>query len=141
MATTSNIPIVECSQDADIGSATNVIPGTVVKAVYLEFWLLADGQQPSTYTALVEKVPDGGTGISNGFMPIIHTYTNKKNIFELHQGLAGDANANPVPIFRGWVKIPKGKQRFGQGDSLVFSVRSITEGSQLCGMAIFKAYN
>jgi len=135
------IVLVEAKQGADESAAPEVSPGAVVKAVYLEYWLLAAMQQPSTMTMIVEKIENGAASATAGFMGQLHTYPNKKNILETHQGIIGDANSNPVPVFRGWIKIPKGKQRFGLGDRLVVSTRSITEDTTICGLAIFKSYS
>ena len=132
---------VEANAALDPGTATEIGQGTIIKAVFLEYWLLGDGQQPTTMTAMIEKTVNNSNGITTGAAAILHTYINKKNLFEIHQGIIGDANSNPIPIFRGWVKIPKGKQRFGIGDGLVFSIRGITETTNVCGFAIYKAYN
>ncbi len=133
--------LVDCVQDPTASAPDAVPPGTVVKALYLELWLLGSGQQPNTSTVLVEK----RVGLSDppdfAQMQNLNAYTNKKNILETHQGLVGDANTNPSPFFRGWIKIPKGKQRFGIGDRMGLMISAITEDLQFCGICIFKAYN
>ncbi len=133
--------IINGEQDPTVSSPTDVAAGTVVKAVYAELWLMGDGQQPATVTTCIIKVPNGGSGPSTGEMTNLNAYNSKRNILEMHQGLIGDANTNPSPFYRGWIKIPKGKQRFGLGDKLVLAVKSISEGTQMCGLFIFKAYN
>ncbi len=131
--------IAEVKHDVDQALAPDLEVGAIVKAVYLELWLLGDGQQPNTSVVIVEKLISGALAANSGQMAELHTYPNKNNIFELHQGLVGDANANPTPFYRNWIKIPKGKQRFSLGDSLRFTIRSNTEGMQFCGVAIFKS--
>ncbi len=133
--------LIAGEQDPTASAPNEVSAGTVVKAIYAELWLMADSQQPATITTLIVKVPNGGSGPSAGEMTNLNAYNSKKNILEMHQGLIGDANTNPTPFYRGWIKIPKGKQRFGIGDKLVLAVKSITDGTQMCGVFIFKAYN
>ncbi len=133
--------LVRVSQSPDLELSPEVEPGTIISSVYLEFWLLGAGQQPTTMTALLEKTESGSNAVTTTEMTNLHTYANKKNIFVTHQGIVGDANANPVPIFREWIKIPKGKQRFGLGDSLHFRLKSITEDTEFCGIAIYKSQN
>jgi len=138
---TLGINLVAAVQDPGATNPLQVAAGTVVKAVYLEYWLLGTSAQPPTVTTVIEKSVSGSSSITSSEMTNINAYSNKKNILEMHQGIIGDANSNPIPFYRGWLKIPKGKQRFGLGDTLTFSVKSITEETQLCGLCIFKAYN
>ncbi len=125
-------------------SAVNEITiGAVVKAVYCEFWLLGESSQPCTATWSVEKLPNFNDVMTQAEGQALDAYINKKNIFRIGQGIIGDSNSNPIPIIRDWVKIPKGKQRFGQGDALVLNVSCIGEannGLEICGVAIYKEY-
>jgi len=133
--------IVDVKGTIDGQEPTEVLTGTVIKAVYVEWWLLGSGQQPATATCILTKIPAGQANPTNGELGALHTYQNKKNIFVTQQGLIGDANTNPSPFYRGWIAIPKGKQRFGLGDRLVLSTRSITDAISVCGLMIFKSYN
>ncbi len=141
VTTVANTPIVIAEQDPTASAPTNVAAGTVVKAVYVEMWYLGTGQQPPTMTVILHKLSSGGGNPDSTEMGNLNAWENKKNILETHQGFIGDANTNPVPMFRQWIKIPKGKQRFGLGDSLVLSAKSISDEVQFCGVFIFKAYN
>jgi len=118
----------------------DVSPGTIVKAAYVELWVLATSQQPATMTCIITKLPAGAATPSAAEMSNLNGYVNKKNILYTTQGLVGDANTNPVPFIRQWIPIPKGKQRFGLGDTLKFTFKAITEDIQFCGVHIFKAY-
>ena len=141
VGTVSNDVIVNAQQDP-VPSAPNAVTiGSVIKACYVEIWLLGDGQQPPTVTTTITKLTSGGASPTAADMTNLNAYNSKKGILEMHQGLVGDANTNPTPFYRGWIKIPKGKQRFGLGDSLNLSIKSITEGVQYCGVFIFKVYN
>ncbi len=138
---TAIVTIVNAQQSPTASNPTHVKVGTIVKAIYAEMWVMGAGQQPSTLTTLVMKNPGGDQNIDSTDMTNLNGYNQKNNIFELHQGLVGDANTNPAPFYRGWIKIPKGKQRMALGDLFQFAIKSITEGSQFCGFFIYKAYS
>jgi len=139
--TTGYQTLVKAEQSVGSTDPTSVAAGSVVKAVYLELWILAGAQQPATTTTIVYKLATGADNPSSVDMGNLNAWVGKKNILESHQGLVGDANSNPIPFYRGWIKIPKGKQRFGLGDQLNFAVKSITDSVEFCGIAIFKVYN
>lgn len=120
-----------------------VVVGATVKAVYLEFWLLGESGEPCTATWIVEKVQNNQASATYAQMQALDTYENKRNIFQMGQGVIGDSGSNPVPVVRGWVKIPKGKQRFALGDSIKISFACVgvaDNGLEYCGTAIFKEY-
>ncbi len=127
-------------QNEDSELANQFAVGAVIKAVYVEYWIQADSSQPSTYTTIVLKRPGDATTITAIEMAQLHTYTGKKNILETHQGIVGDANSNPIPMFRHWIKIPKGKQRFGLNDRIQIAILGLTGNVEICGMAIYKSY-
>ncbi len=133
-------PIAVAVAPQDVNLPTEVVEGSTIKAVYLEYWYIGDGATTSELVTAVVKQPAGRVAMTAGEMQAIHTYDNKKNIFEIHQGLLGKVGTNPVNVFRHWIKIPKGKQRFGLGDSI--AVNSFAGGSDffLCGFATFKEY-
>ncbi len=138
-----NIDIAECVQDLGNGeNSVLVVPGTVIKAIYVEVWLGGVGTgATSTTTAFVWRSPSGSDNPTSVDFTNLNTWNNKNNILEMHQGLIPNGNANPIPHFRGWIKIPKGKQRASLGDRLVLSVKAITDEVDVCGLVIFKAYN
>ncbi len=137
-STTENIAVA--LQEPGLNGADIAI-GTTIKAVYAEIWLLGSGQQPTTFIAIIEKTTNGAGGAVFANLTAMHSYVNKKNILYTTQGLVGDANTNPVPILRQWINIPKGKQRFGLGDALRFSLAiQTTDDAQLCGFFIHKDY-
>ncbi len=136
---TAGINFVNVVQNANHEQAREVDPGTTIEAVYLEVWVIGAGQQPTTITAIVEKTESGSNAVTTTEMTNLHTYANKKNIFVTHQGIVGDANSNPIPIFREWIKIPKGKQRFGLGDGMHMRIKSITEDTEYCSVIVYKS--
>ncbi len=127
--------------DILVVGANNVEVGTVIKAVFIEIWLLTAGASVGSQILMVEKLQNLGAG--GGFASIanLDAYGNKRNIFYQTMGLLGENNSNPIPVIRQWIKIPKGKQRFAQGDSLRIGISSQANDVTICGQAIFKAYN
>jgi len=138
----ANIVLVHAKQVFDQNNPTEVAVGTVIKAIYLEYWFVGGGAQPPTMTTFLAKYPGGVGQIDATDIQSLDGWNNKKNILEMHQGFIGDSNTNPVPMFRHWIKIPKGKQRFGIDDRLILSTKAIiTDDVELCGVTIYKAYN
>ena len=137
--TTAAFSVIVAEQDYT-GSANRVPVGAVVKAVYIELWAQAGSSQPGTLSMSVEKVVAGAPSMTFLQAQSLHDYPNKKNIYYFTQGIVGDSNTNPIPFIRMWIKIPKGKQRFGLGDKVVINVTSISEDIEYCGMAIVKHY-
>ncbi len=132
-----------CAAVADPSVSSEVRIGAVVKAVHIELWYLSSASQPTFHISTVEKLVSGQTDPSSAQMSALHDYPNKKNIFQTSQGLIGDANSNPIPVFREWIKIPKGKQRMGLGDKLILTVAARGEANndiEVCGMTIYKEY-
>ncbi len=132
--------IVSAVQDPTESNPVEVKPGSIVKAVYVEMWYNGDGAQPPTITTIFAKNPNGVGSPNPTEFQNLHNFKNKSNFLEVHQGLVGDSNSNPVPFYRHWIKIPKGKQRMALGDQITLSVKTITEEIQFCGMMIFKSY-
>ncbi len=125
----------------DVNTASEVREGSVIKAVYIEIWLLASSTSETSFVLIVEKAVLGASGPSFTNMTTLDAYVNKKNILYTTEGLIADNNGNPTPVLRQWIKIPKGKQRFGLGDKLNISIAAI--GSQVvkgCGLTIYKSY-
>ncbi len=129
--------------DAQPTTPEQIVVGAALKAVWCEYWILGESSQPCTATWSVEKIVAGAAAMTQAQAQNLHDYPNKKNIFKMGQGIIGDSNSNPIPILREWIKIPKGKQRFGLGDSLVLNISCIGEadnGLESCGFALYKEY-
>ena len=133
--------LVQGRRSVDVTSAFQVVEGSVVKAVYVEVWILAGSQQPGSFTFTIEKIPANQDPPTFLQMATFQDYPNKKNILYTTQGVSPDANGNPVPIYRGWVKIPRGKQRIGLFDRILWTLSANVEAHTFCGMATYKDYN
>ncbi len=113
--------------------------GSVVKAVYVELWFTGVGDDGVLQTT-IEKVPNGGVNMTAAQAAALNSYPNKKNILESHQGLLPNATQNPVRFYGHWIKIPKGKQRFGLGDELVVNIAPLNANGNFCGLETYKEY-
>lgn len=124
--------------DNDLGNASSVRVGAIVKAIYVEMW--ADGDTASkTGFACITKL--GGTQSGPTYAETLNmtTYLNKKNVLESHQGLM-PSGGNQLAFFKHWVKIPKGKQRMGLGDTVKISISATGTAINFCGIVVFKEY-
>ncbi len=122
----------------------SVSEGAIIKAVWVEMWLQNDSASViGSFTAGFYKAEGGANTISAGDAAALHDYNNKKNIFYATQGLAPASDSNMQLLYKGWIKIPKSKQRMGLGDSLVFFVRNNNATAidlQVCGIFTYKEY-
>ncbi len=120
---------------------SEVEEGALVKAVYIELWVFGNAGNATQITTLC-KFPSGQTPFTVAEMAALGAADNKKNILFTSQGLVGnDGIANPSVIMRGWYKIPKGKQRFGQGDTLELQIfAQAAESLDFCGFCTYKEY-
>ncbi len=114
--------------------------GATIKAVYAEMWVKAgDTAGGSTLVTLV-KTTDGQTP-TFADMVALDAYNNKKNVLYHTQGITPRQEANPVAFVRQYFKIPKGKQRFGQGDRLYLVVSAQALDNIICGFFTYKEYS
>ncbi len=134
-----NIVIASAVESTVANLANEVEEGSNIKAVFVEMWLqnsANDGHQ----ILILEKVPISSGGATFANMGALFSYVNKKNILFTHEGLsANDGVGNPLPVIRQWIKIPKGKQRMGLGDSLVLTISNPSSNNlNRCGVFIYK---
>lgn len=133
----ANVPLVNVvAQGAAIAFAVDVFEGSVVEAVYVEFWI-SGVTLDKTATWCIMKLPAGAALPTFAEMANLGSYDNKKNILNAGQGIP-PTGGNVMNIYKGWIKIPKGKQRFGLGDSLEFVISAVGTNVNLCGLVVFK---
>lgn len=133
--------IAEGVATADVNQNFEVEEGSTIKAVYLEFWITGDDAVQSSQTVSFEKTFTQMVAMTYAQSIALNSYANKKNVFFISEGLVPPNTQSGIPVVRGWFKVPKGKQRIGLGDKLVFNISGITDGVNVCGMAIYKSYN
>ncbi len=132
--------LIEAVQLQNKNTVSEVVEGALVKAIYIELWIIGGVSSATAIIALV-KFP-GGLGQYNATqLAALGTAPNKKNILFVAQGLtSNDGIAGPIPIMRGWYKIPRSKQRFGLGDTLELQVFAQAQAQEICGFATYKEY-
>ncbi len=121
---------------------SEVEEGSAIKAIFAEMWLQNEGTL-GEFIATISKQTEFGLGPTFLEMADLTGYTNKKNVFYTTQGLtSNDGVSGPVNILRGWIKIPKSKQRMGLGDILSLSISNVSANDLVrCGICIFKEYS
>jgi len=122
-------------------TSASVREGAVVKAVYIERWLIGDSAAAvSQFTLTVEKKRINEAVMTFSESQNLGAYHNKKNILYTTQGILGSVDGAPtVPVIRNYIAIPKGKQRFGLGDQLVVNIAAIVV-LRHCGIETYKEY-
>ncbi len=134
--------------DAVVAPATSnafdVEEGSLVKAIWVEHWLLGNGAAGTNtqFTLIVEKCPSNIASATAAEMANLGAYTNKKNIMFSSQGVIGSGKdgQSAIPIIRNWLKIPKGKQRMGLSDRIVLTILATGTILQDCGIQTYKEY-
>ncbi len=126
----------------DVSSNQEVQEGSSIKAIFIELWLTTDSSTSGTFVVTVEKTQQNAPIMTFSEMTTLNFYDNKKNILFTSQGiLAGEGSGNPTPVLRQWIKIPKGKQRFGHRDQLRMNIASIGSAQLVgCSFATYKEY-
>ncbi len=121
----------------------DVTQGSVIKAVYIELWLIGAGSAGvnSSFQVNLEKRTNLTTSFSITNANNLGSYENKKNILYTTQGIvASEQGSGAVPVMRGWLKVPKGKQRMGLGDELAINISALAVDIQICGFFTYKEY-
>ncbi len=136
-----NTFLIDAVEVVDKNAVQEVEEGAIVKAIFVELWVLGASASASQISVLA-KQPSGLPAFSTTDLAALGAADNKKNILYVTQGLASnDGIANPIPIIRQWFKIPKSKQRFGLGDHLTLQVFAQNAVAlEICGFATYKEY-
>ncbi len=115
--------------------------GALVKAVHCEMWFRGgDDTAGSIYVAIICKLSSDTSNPNATDMAALHDWDNKHNILWTSQGLINDDSSVATPINNWWLKIPKGKQRFAQGDRLLLFILAQSGITDRCGTYIYKEY-
>ncbi len=123
--------------NAYTGGVTEVPIGAKVSSVYLFVQSISDGTGISNHDWYVIRKP---TGVANPVPGATGGNTSRKYILHEEKGLPGNNSDGAAPLtFRGVIKIPRGRQRFGEGDFLQLVARS-ADAYSLCVKCIYKFY-
>ncbi len=126
---------------ADSNLSTEVRDGAVVKAVYVEIWIIGQSDSASGNVLVsLYKRPGSAPVMLQADHVSLNSYENKKNVLYHTQGITNDGVANATPFMRGWFKIPKGKQRQGRDDGIELAISTQAEAVNYCGFATYKEY-
>ncbi len=108
----------------------------------MEVWLTQASSSVGSFVAALMKNPGGANAPTAAEMAALGNYDNKKNVLYTTQGLAPANTVSLMPLIKGWIKIPKGKQRMGLGDTLIFVIRNLnaTDDQNFCGFSTYKEY-
>ncbi len=137
----ANVTVLDAVNVVDKNSLTEVEEGSTVKAIYFEHWLKAGAaSNVASFIAMIYKAPGGVTTFSFGNVAAIGNVDNKKNIFYTTQGLMNTEGGSATNIIKGWIKIPKSKQRMGLGDRIILVISAPSIDLDHCGFATFKEY-
>jgi len=135
-----NQTLIDAVAVSDKNTVSEVTEGSSVKAIYCEYWLRAGTTTASSFVAAIYKVPGGAAAFSVAQMAALGNADNKKNILFTSQGLVNDQDSTALSLVRGWLKIPKSKQRFGLGDRLILTISAIAVDIHKCGFSTYKEY-
>ncbi len=124
-------------------TVTSTVPahvreGSTISAIYIEMWGTSDDAAAGTTIVTLEKLAGGLASMNTTDSGALNGYDNKKNVLHTFMGLLGPNVQVPMPLVRGWFKIPKGKQRFGIEDKLHLNIHGQSNGMSVCGFCIYK---
>ncbi len=122
-------------------SVSQVEEGNTVKAVYVESWIRGGEATAGSGQYIIYKASADTSNPTATDMAALGDWDNKKNIFYTTMGLFNDNDADATVVYKGWLKIPKGKQRFGLGDVLKIAIFTPTIDLHHCGFATYKEYS
>ncbi len=143
-ATDLNGTLVTATDTPTLGATSSVITGSKVHAIYLKVIIASNDAQDlgalPTVFILFFKNPGGNLTIPSA--TAVGADDNKR--FVIHQEMRMIENkgqgGNPITIFDGVIKIPKGYQRFGPNDLLQIKVRSVALDIVVCWQAHYKEF-
>ncbi len=121
-------------------TVSEVEEGSSIKAIYLEMWIRSAATAASSFTFIFCKRPVGTNVPNQTEMAALGDWNNKKNILYTTQGLTNDVDSTALNLYKGWIKIPKGKQRMGLGDVFSWHLNAIGQSINFCGFQTYKEY-
>ncbi len=138
-----NIVIAEAvAKGAARGAVADVEEGCKIFGSYVEIWLNGIGSSTNEvqFIVIVLLLKSGAAAPTGAQMLNLQAYTNKKNILYTTQGVLGSVGNQSVPIIRNRIQVPKGKQRFGLGDSLNLIIAPVGASIKSCGISVYKEF-
>ncbi len=140
VGTNANTVIAEGVAVSDKNLVLEVEEGSTIKAVYLELWIRSAATSAASFTFIVCKRPSNTNSPTEAELAALGTWDNKKNVLFTSQGLINDVDSSALNLYKGWIKIPKGKQRMGLGDAISWHLRTVGQSLNFCGFETYKEY-
>jgi len=140
VGTNENEFFASAVQVVDKNQVFEVEEGSTIKAVYVELWIRSAATSAASFTFIICKIPSNAGSPTDAELAALGTWDNKKNVLFTSQGLINDVDSSALNLYRGWIKIPKGKQRMGLGDSLSWHLRTVGQSLNFCGFVTYKEY-
>lgn len=144
-------PITDAVAAYSLPDVNGVPVGSKVSSFYLSFFAIAEGGEIANEVPLVDwyVIHNPGSAWAATFdtanLPTpgaTGSHKNKRHIFHEEKGLAGggDASLAGVPmVFKGVIRIPRGRQRVGEGDTIQLCVRA-NFATKVCAKTVYKHY-
>ncbi len=132
--------LVQGVEGTTANAVFEVAEGSTVKAIYVELWLRSAATAASSFTFIICKRPSNTNVPTVAEIASLGTWDNKKNVLYTSQGLVNDVDSTALSVFKGWVKIPRGKQRMGLGDIISWHLEAVGQSINFCGFCTYKEY-
>ncbi len=120
------------------GNSVHVREGSTISAVYFEMWISGDDATQSSAIITVEKLSGSSTAMTTTESAALNAYDNKRNVLHTQMGLIPPDIQYPMASVKGWIKIPRGKQRMSLGDRLTLNIHGQSNGVSFCGFILYK---
>ncbi len=136
----NNVVVADAVALDAVTDVDEVREGSSIKAIYFEMWIRSSSTTASSgQTIFWKKISDESNPTSTD-MAALGDWHGKSKIFHTFMGLINEFGADAISIHRGWLRIPKGKQRMPLGSRFVFSSFVPTTDSLICGFFTYKEY-
>ncbi len=136
-------------RNADLASVNEVDVGSKISSIFLELFFFSEGGELANEVPLVDWyiLKNGGNSWGTTFnatnLPSpggTGDHINKRHILHEEKGLTGGGNLSlsGVPmVFKGVIRIPRGRQRWGESDVLRVCARS-NFATKFCVKSVYK---
>ncbi len=134
----TNLLLAVGKQTVAAATREEVREGSKIANVYIEMWVSSDDAASGSVIVTLERLTGGQGLMSTADSAALDSYDNKKHVLHTVMGLTPSNVQYPMAVLKGWFKIPKGMQRFGQEDQLRLNIHGQSNGISGCGFAIYK---
>ncbi len=133
-----------------IANVSEVQTGSTISSIFYSVYVISEGGEVANEVPLVDfywiKSPGNvWSTFSGANLPTpgaVGSHTNKRHVLHNEKGLSGggDASLAGVPmVFKGVIKIPRGRMRMGKEDRILVAMRT-NFAAKFCIQSIYKYY-